>query len=893
MEISEHRERVFSSFFPIAFLLILFLLAFVIPIMVPACLLHIWLWFRHPRKRQHYLVFCGLMAVPVGLFIVLPLIGNAIYARDGHGSEGLIRTRYIPGMLMMLAGAGVVPILYRFVSSSALGPAATEDRDQNRPRVSIVDGLALILLCAVIFLAAQIINDPSRYDYSPLWSLIATVVVSLLAIVAMRINARCSRTQMFANVAAIWIGGWLALKGTLWGVDTVVRPWLDGPDPDPTTGAYWLFIQYRSGWEELASGFGTFAIAIFPLICRRYGLILTPFRGTKQQAVDREQDEPNVTSTREGGAWLGRLAGHLCLLAMIALLTLYPFTWTEKYVAEGYRVAGWPLVYWHAEQTTPSSAPWYWTDSSIWQSTDFDLSALVVDVLLTLTAWLVILPPPALRHRLSPRSIRIARWALGSAFVFAISWDVSLSTIFRDWRLSRMESVTVNEYWDEGDFPLFQRIAHEMDTQWRGTRDRMQRGGPSDIIIRDAPADEVDAAIRLAPTLKLLTLQNCDLPKDRVSELAADTRFNVFTHETDAFQDCGVVKAIRSGRDLGFPTTYELELTACGGEIVIPEGVGKLQLVIPHRHDSAFDLKGMPDVYLLEVQNTFGDVPNSVCRIRIEQAPKLKVIRLDTMQKFALEVESAPSLDTLDGFSSKEGSGGARLTELNLSGFANLNSALLNLTDLTVIQLHGVTDQLRVKQLRLELGQTDRNSESASRTVEDVQQLLAQLSVIRSANNLELRGLVCSHAILRDLPIVANALTLNNCIFEDDVAAGSYEQFAAINHLNIEDLIATRQQINDLKSCAIDTFVVNRQGDFRVDAEIRTAPPRIIDLTDWPFSPYYKMYHYLTELTDDATRTEKPGTFNLRISDIQYIAAGMQTLIDDARTAGVTVQINP
>lgn len=146
MEDNARQEPLRSEFFPIAFLSILFLLAFVVPIMVPASLFHIWLWLRHPRTRRHYWIAAGLIAFPLGLFIVLPVIGNAIYARDGHGPEGLIRTRYLPSMLMMLAGAGVVPLLYRFVSSKSLGPETNADRDSNAPSSSIIDKVAFIVL---------------------------------------------------------------------------------------------------------------------------------------------------------------------------------------------------------------------------------------------------------------------------------------------------------------------------------------------------------------------------------------------------------------------------------------------------------------------------------------------------------------------------------------------------------------------------------------------------------------------------------------------------------------------------------------------------------------------------------------------------------------------------
>ncbi|WP_231602991.1 hypothetical protein [Neorhodopirellula pilleata] len=868
-------------------------MAFVIPIMVPACMLHIWLWLQHPRTRQHYWIFTGLMAVPVVLFIMLPLIGNAIYARDGHGSAGLISTEYLPGMLFMLAGAGVVPILYRFVTFNGIVPLSRQFRDQTSPRASIIDGLALVLMCAFVFSATQIINKPSRYDYSPLWSLIVTVLVSLLAIVAMRINARCSRAQMFANVAAIWIGGWLALKSILWGIEAVMRSWLGGLDPGPSAGASWLFINHRSDWEELASGFGTFAIAIFPIVCRKYGLVLIPIRERKKQVVDGNLDESDFIYAPEGGAWLGRLAGHLCLLVMIAMLTLYPFTRTGEYSIEGYRIAGWPLVYWHAEQTIPSSAAWYWTDSSIWQSTEFDQAALMIDVLLTLAVSLVILPLPSLYRRVSPRSVFTARWTLGAAFVIAVSWDVFLSTIYSDWRLSRMESVTVNDYISEGDFTLLQRVAHDLDTQWRGTEDRLKRGGPRDITIHGATADEVDAAIRLAPSLKVLTLKNCDLPTDRVSELAADTRFDNFTFENDGIQDCGVVRAVRSGRDFGIGESYTLELIANGGEIVIPDGVRELQIVIPHRRDSVFDLKGMADLYSLKVRNTFGDVPNSVCRIRIEHAPNLELIRLDTMQRFALELESIPQLKDLYGFTNEVGSAGARLTDLKLSGVVDLESIFLDLTELTAIQLKGMDDRLHLKQLYLGMDSIVQSPKNVSRRCEDVQQLLTPLSVIRSANNLELRGLVCDHTILRDLPMVTNALTLNDCIFLDDVNAGAYEQFVAITHLNIENLVATSQQIHDLESCAIDTVVVNKRDDFRIDAIIKSAMPRVVSFPDWHYSPYGKMAQHLADLTEYVRATGKPGRFNLRIADLRHIVPWLQTMIDDARMAGVKVRINP
>jgi len=899
MQISEHRERSISSFFPIAFLLILFLLAFAVPIIAPACMLHVWLWLRYARSRRHYLTFAGLMAVPVGLFIALPLIANATHAWNGHGAEGVVRTRYVPGMLMMLAGGGVIPIMFRFLSAWVLCLDANDDRVLKSPRGSILDGLALTFFCVVICLAGQMVDDPSRYNYSAAWSLIATIIVSLISIVAMRINARCSRAQMFANFAAIWIGGWLLLKGTLWGIDTIVRPWLNGPDA--TEESQWLFIRHRSDWDDLTSSVATFAIAIFPLICRRYVFVLVPICSTnKRQEIDRPRDESEAggeleiaLNSERDATWIGKMAGHLCLLAMIAMLTLYPFTWTEEYIASGYRIAGWPLAYWHAEQTSPSSAPWYWTDSSIWRSIDVDLPALVFDILLMLFAWIVILPPLLFRRRLSPRTIEIARWALGSAFAFAVAWNAFLSPMFRDWRLNRMDTVTVNEYLNDGHFPLFQRVAHEVDSQWRGTQDRMQRGGPVDITIRNASADEVDAIVRQIPTLKQLTLQNCDLPADRVSELAMDASLNTFTFETDDLRNHGIVGSVRSGRDNPYLTTYTLKLTTCGGEIFVPDGVDKLQLVIPHRRDSTFELKGMSHLKFLEVQNTFGDVPNSVSRIRIEPAPELSDVRLDTMQKFALDIPSAPRLATLIGFSRGDHADFARLTELKLSGQTEFGFFHLNLTDLVHIDLQVDTDQLHVKQMRLRVDETVDTIENSSLPDSHVQQIMAKLSAIRSVDNLELNGLDCNDAMLRRLPDVGNALTLNDCIFQDDIVAESYGRFASIILLNVENLIATSEQIAKMKNSAMNTIVVNSRGDNRIDAVITTSPPHIIDIADWVHNAYFKMGQYLTQLTNDAKATGNPGTFELQISDPQYIAPGMQTLIDDARASGVTVRINP
>lgn len=436
--------------------------------------------------------------------------------------------------------------------------------------------------------------------------------------------------------------------------------------------------------------------------------------------------------------------------------------------------------------------------------------ALVVDVGITLVVGMTILPPTTFRRRFSG-AIRATRWVTGLGLLLLIGWTAFLSPSVRNWQRSRITGVTVNEYQADGHFHLFERIAHEIDTQWRGERRRMQRGGPVEITIRDASSDEVDTILWAVPTVKRLSLQNCEMTVDRVTEWATNESFDRFRFEADDLKGFGIVGAARYGREIPYADGFTLEFTACEGDVFVPEGVDKLKLVIPHRHDSSFRIRGMADLHFIELQNLFGDVPDSVSRITIEEAPHLHKIRMDTMQRFALNIHSAPKLNTLVGFTNDEFAADARLTELNMSGPTDLGLLHLNLTNLTQLRLQFKPNRIHVDQVRLKVdASADPDSVTSDSlnaadqspiTNDEIERLVSGLQAIASTTYLELDGLICSDATLRRLPNVQRSLTLRRCILTQDVVDASYPRFESIMSLEIENLTATPKQIAGLRRC--------------------------------------------------------------------------------------------
>ena len=90
---------------------------------------------------------------------------------------------------------------------------------------------------------------------------------------------------------------------------------------------------------------------------------------------------------------------------------------------------------------------------------------------------------------------------------------------------------------------------------------------------------------------------------------------------------------------------------------------------------------------------------------------------------------------------------------------------------------------------------------------------------------------------------------------------------------------------------------VNGRGDFKPDAVISTDPPHFVEIKDYKDTVLYpgsnagKQLEWLTR--DAIDNPDRPGTFDLHITDESKISDGMRDLIREAEAAGVTVRINP
>ncbi len=138
----------------------------------------------------------------------------------------------------------------------------------------------------------------------------------------------------------------------------------------------------------------------------------------------------------------------------------------------------------------------------------------------------------------------------------------------------------------------------------------------------------------------------------------------------------------------------------------------------------------------------------------------------------------------------------------------------------------------------------------------------------------------------------------NNPDADFDTWQGQYENIRRNNYLgNAHEAEILDKYPGDLGKNG-QTFPDPDGGtDFKPDAVLSTDPPHFVEVKDYQNTVLYpgsnagKQLKYITEHAID--NPTNPGIFDLHITDPSNISPGMQTLINDARAAGVTVRINP
>ena len=820
------RERVVDAV-PVALVLILLSLAGAVPVAAPASMLHIWLWLRHPRSKSRYLIFAAVVGLVLTVFVALPLFANHLVS-ENRGM--MFFTGHIPTMLMAFSAAGILPILYRLVSRCSLtaGGESTSQRNDDQSRAGISDLLALSLLCAIVFVIATISEDQFRWHHGPGWDLVTTLVFSAVGLIAMRLNARCSRATAFANFLLVWVGGFAALKLTFWGLSYARLEWFDN------TG--WLAGPRDRELRSQFFGGAMMLIALFPIICRRCGVVLTVNRPqltkSSQNAVvattvDGKSLQDGATD-RGFFAASGQVLGHLALVALITSITLYPFTWSERYGGFGYRLAGWPFPYWTARQVAGTDAPWYWTDSEVWTTVDFRSLPLVADLLLTAIAWMLILPIRPIRNLLTSRGIRFGRIGLATLFASMLIYSVFGEPYFRNQGLDSIDGVTVDDYEDSPQLGLFARIAHEMDTDMRGTSGRMKRGRPNRVTIENASPEAIDNVLALIPlhravirkcqllprhvdqivghpNLRVLELHDCDLSPKTVDRLlfARKLDYLLFQNDNEKF----VFDAYNSrSRRVSVPrderALYELELTTRGGEVSVPGSVRNLILIVPNHVESHITLSGAEDLESIRLRNTVGEIPDSVCHLSIAHAPTLYSITTDNYQQVDLSIDSAPLLNSIHGFWDDRGFCEARLTSLTISGSTELETLAIDISGCKQLDLGSLPAGLVMGTLTLSGHSGLRRKDGKRLPVDAMTKLVSQIPASLSVDRLVLHGIEFDADLVRSLPMPIRTLEWIDCQFSEAAIEAFLDRLGSLTSLQAADFAPNDGQLIQLMQSA-------------------------------------------------------------------------------------------
>ncbi|MEO9593221.1 hypothetical protein [Rhodopirellula bahusiensis] len=787
------RDRIIDAV-PVALVLILMSVAAFIPIAATASMLHLWLWLRHPRSKSRYILFGGIVGTVMTIGVVLPLIGNHFYSQNGDGDEILIHTGYIPMLLIAFSAAGIPPILYRLLSRCSLTTSgeSTQQKGVHESRTGISDLLALALLSAIVLVVLRMPREQLKWHDAPTFDLVTTIVFSIVGLIAMRINARCSRSIFFANFLLTWIGGFVALKLSYDGLEYIREKWLDDPE--------WL-THYSRRWGMRPHAIAMMLIALFPIICRRCGVVLTSARTNPNNTTEKEGNAieldgdslENTSRSRRFLGGLGELTGHLALLALISAVTLYPFTWLSSYGSYGHRVAGWPFPYWTAQQLSGSDSPWYWTNSKIWRGIEFSPIPLVANLILTAAAWIFILPARPIRRRLGLSAIRYGRITLCVFFLSCLGYKIFGAPIFRNRGLDSLEGVTINDHEHSPKLGLFTTIAVEVDLQSFGIPGESDRGLPSDILLEKASPEtiarvfdwtsittlnfadcEVSPAlvesILAHPNIRTVHFENCSVNPTLVDRLVDDRKLATLSltvgRQTTSYQTIRRWSPSEWMKPRSRRSLYHLEAHANNGECLVSDKVQSLTLSVPDHIPSQIALTGAERLQHLRVKNTVGEIPESACQLTLSQCPELDSIALDNYQKFDLKIGSAPKLNSITGFWNDDQYCAARLTSLTIDDAPKLSSLSMDVSECETIYFGSTPYQPFLRDLELCGHSGIRSSTAAPLSAETVAQRLRQFIPHFLLDSLHLAGVELDNDVLTLLASSVNTLRCEDCRFQ-------------------------------------------------------------------------------------------------------------------------------
>ncbi|EMI58051.1 putative membrane protein [Rhodopirellula sallentina SM41] len=634
----------------------------------------------------------------------------------------------------------------------------------------------------------------------------------------MRINARCSRSMMFANFLCVWVGGLIGIKLLIQAMESLRQTWFED--------ASWFTLLYRNELRSETAITSMMFVALFPIICRRCGVVLT-LPSLSDSTVD--QREPGNTDESTGaetgvlpqsrgqrifGA-SGQLFGGIALVVMLAAIMLYPFTQVVGYMHGddlGYRIGGWPFTYWVVTQIEPTDAAWYWTEPEIWQTVRFQTLPLLIDIALVVITFLLVFPIAWIRRTLTPRGIQIGRYALGFFLLAMLAHSVFGAVYWRQFRYASIPGLAIEDYDQYPRLGLFESIAQAMDTSWRGTSGRLERGLPSHVTLTNAAVDVIDEVVSSFP-LRYLKFENCKITPDQVEKLANNDNLLAVTFSncnipSDAVETLVARRLInsirideksksRTYRWRGYSShrrrpwdqrgLYDMELVSKGGEHRIGENIESIELTVPDHVDSRFVFHGCENLLSVRARNSVGEIPDSVSELIFPNAPQLKTVTLDNYQKFAVSISSAPRLQLVNGYFDDVSYHEARLVSLKITGENDINSVCVDVSQCEQMELGTPPDRSIWGTLQLSSQSGIRNQPRKVLSAEESRRRLASLTSLKNAYRVVLRGFMLDAATLDLLPTPLESLHLEGCVLVGENEASLRRRWPTVTEVVIND----------------------------------------------------------------------------------------------------------
>ncbi|MGV3485414.1 MAG: hypothetical protein ACO1RT_13430 [Planctomycetaceae bacterium] len=210
-----------------------------------------------------------------------------------------------------------------------------------------------------------------------------------------------------------------------------------------------------------------------------------------------------------------------------------------------------------------------------------------------------------------------------------------------------------------------------------------------------------------------------------------------------------------------------------------PKNLKRLHLSRPPRGSDSLVLRSLPSLESLSVCRTDASYNESVVQIELADMPQLEYLGIETLQKFSLQVDSAPRLTTI-GFSDPEIGLRVRsqqivpislwLQSLRLRDLPSLRSLALDGLDLEELSLNGTPNLTR-----LSIGRFGYNSDIALRPYDEskkplIQWLIQSLGRCDGPANIDLSSLPLEGLDLK--PLTQNdrirSLSLRGCGISGD-----------------------------------------------------------------------------------------------------------------------------